>query len=274
MKILILLLFPVLSFAQLLTQIDNQILHLKQNTGITIATGISVWADQSGNGLDFGQAVGGLQPDGTGGYATFDGTDEYLWHVDADIFSFTTGAADKPFSIIARINMADSVSFVVISKALGNTNSEWLFTTWTTGEMRIYLKDDNIAIYIARQTVARLVNGTWYVVGFSYDGSSTVGGIKMYINGVEVSSTDVSASTYYYMTNTTEPIDIGRDQTGTDKYSNGSISDILVVGDVLSPTEMANITTYFNTGTYPTTTVTATTKRDFGGWPKRQSRKP
>lgn len=60
--------------------------YLNADLGVTIGTGVSAWADQSGNGNNFTQATGGKQPAynatdsnfGSRGSVTGDGSDDFI----------------------------------------------------------------------------------------------------------------------------------------------------------------------------------------------------
>ncbi len=65
---------------------------LRADRGVTIGTGVSAWADQSGNGVDFSQATGSKQPAfsssaGPNSQAaiTGDGTDDFLANAALDL---------------------------------------------------------------------------------------------------------------------------------------------------------------------------------------------
>lgn len=57
----------------------NLVAHYKFNTGITEATGVSQWDDQSGNGYNLAQATTTKQPANSSGIITFDGSDDTLF---------------------------------------------------------------------------------------------------------------------------------------------------------------------------------------------------
>lgn len=68
------------------TQLPGCVLWLRADLGITQATGVSIWADQSPNGNNFTQSTGANQPGynttgnarGTGPALTFNGTSQFL----------------------------------------------------------------------------------------------------------------------------------------------------------------------------------------------------
>ena len=264
MKILLFLLIPVFCFGQLLTEIDNQILHLKGTTGVTVTgSGVSTWADQSGNSNNFTQGTDADRPNYvSSSYLDFDHANtELLTRADDNDFSFGNGTTDSPFSMVAYINLDDATKFRILSKSDAVATTEYFFTSSATDYLGIFMyKVGDVNNSISRTILATSYEGSWITVGFSYDASGDTSGIKLYIDGVNVKGTAAKAGTYTAMSNTASSIRMAS-LAWTPDYSNGKIGDVLVTSDVLTPTEMANIHTYFTTGTYPS-------EEDQPGFPK------
>jgi hypothetical protein len=130
----------------------------------------------------------------------------------------------------------------LISKSPANgadSNREFLLFQWAD-EIYLGLYDNNgsnrIAIYSASNVFAA---DTWAHVIATYDGSGVVGGLKLYVDNVDVSDTDGSAGTYVAMHSTSSPIEIGRENVGVDIYFGGLMDEILVWNRVITPGERA-----------------------------------
>lgn len=87
---------------------DNLIFAFDSRLGITLETGVSTWADQSGNGNHISQATASLQPayveDGTRPYLSPDGTDILSgtltgWAADQSFTVFVAWALDPPAQV-------------------------------------------------------------------------------------------------------------------------------------------------------------------------------
>jgi hypothetical protein len=108
---------------------------------------------------------------------------------DSPSFSFTDGANDTPLSISLWFNTEDtSLNQMIINKL--NTQREW-FVYLVGGKIRFQL--EGLGSMYA-ETASIFSNNTNYHLAITYDGSKTVGGIKIYINGVSKTLTTVNSS--------------------------------------------------------------------------------
>lgn len=69
------------------------------------------------------------------------------------------------------------------------------------GKLELFLVNPAGNNQIARITTTDIATNTWSYVNFTYNGSSISTGIKLYINGQEISATSSNAGTYTAMTN-------------------------------------------------------------------------
>jgi hypothetical protein len=91
------------------TQLSGCVLWLDAARGITLDTGVSQWADQSGSGNHVVQATGGSQPTYNASSTlmpgrpslTFDGTAD---HLTLDAFAAAYAGSDKALSVVAVVS--------------------------------------------------------------------------------------------------------------------------------------------------------------------------
>lgn len=106
------------------TTISNTSLWLRADLGTTIATGVSRWADQSGNGNDVVQATGADQPTlqsaGINGLSSlqFNGTSQFLQNLTYSITS--------PLTILVVAQFAATANVVEMAYSFGNGGAGYL----------------------------------------------------------------------------------------------------------------------------------------------------
>lgn len=81
------------------TNLSGAVIWLRADLGITIATGVSAWADQSGNGNNATQATGANQPLFVAN-STMNGRPSVRFNGVAQVLSTTTGATTTDHTII------------------------------------------------------------------------------------------------------------------------------------------------------------------------------
>jgi hypothetical protein len=168
---------------------------------------------------------------------------DYINCGDSDDFSFGNGSTDSPFSISAWVNWrsisANNPPFV---SKWGSSLKEWLFILNNDGKIRFYLIGGGNVQKISATTLS---SNTWYHVTATYDGSggsTAYNGMNLYINGVKENATNAGAA-YNAMTNTSQPVEIGRYQAN--RYFDGKISNASIWNTELTS---AQVTEIYNEG--------------------------
>ena len=185
----------------------------------------------------------------TSGYSPyaldFDGINDYLNCGDSNTFSFGNGSTDSPFSISAWVNMTDATQFRIANKFDSTSNGEYIFTVGGSDQLLFQLYDDSQNAYIGKKSNTALTSyqGQWIHLVGTYDGTSSLSGIKLYLNSSKVDDTNNNSGTYVAMENTTEPFLIGRQKShsGSVSYSNGKISNAAIFNTELSSTQVTEI---------------------------------
>ena len=154
----------------------------------------------------------------------FDGL-SYVDCGDPDEFSFGNGSVDSRFSLSAWIYMNDATDFAIMSKYDINVEYQFFVTSADRILFRLFSGGSTLN-RIGRQTdpITSFEN-QWIHVAATYDGSSTLAGIKIYLNGNRVDVVDSSLNTYVAMSNTNASFEIGRISA---VYANGKIDEAAV----------------------------------------------
>jgi len=169
---------------------------------------------------------------------SFDGGD-YLDLGDKDAYSFTDGAGnDVPFSV--SIWVKPNSSNTILQKYFG-ANAEYIISTASDfSVIRLYTSSGN---YIGRywnKTLASFT-GQWVHLVFTYDGSETNAGLKIYFNGTQVDDNNTSAGSYTGMSNTAENLYLGYSRTNP-SYHNGSFSKLFIFRNItLTPLQILDL---------------------------------
>jgi hypothetical protein len=85
--------------------------------------------------------------------------------------------------------------------------------------------------------------GSWIHLTFTYDGSSNINGLKIYLNATRVDDVQLTSGTYVAMNNTVAPLKIGR--SFNNRYLDGAMDEVAVFNTELSA---ADITDIYNSG--------------------------
>jgi len=161
---------------------------------------------------------------------------------DDNAFSFTNGTTDLPFSIKANIYSNNKTTVQpIFSKWNGtnnNTSEYMLYTRAPTGRLALLLLNKNAGGgYIGLETVNVVVNGNLNNIVVTYDGSATVAGVKMYVNGVLQSLNNFSSGSYVGMGNTSLTPIIGNRSSGNSPFI-GTIDELYVFNAELTQVQV------------------------------------
>ena len=108
---------------------------------------------------------------------------------------------------------------------------------WNNDNIVIMIGRPSDWIYLVYSTGTRTVD-TWYHVASTYDGSNTIGGIKLYLDGTDVTSASTATGTSISGTIThSQPLTIGRRSDGL-YYWDGEIDDVGLWSSVLNQTNV------------------------------------
>ncbi len=214
--------------------------HLNEDAG-TSGTNSVVDASASNNhgtptSVTFGAA--GQQASS----ATFNGSSSYVHISNETNFDFER---TQPRTLAAWIKITNDADYKpIIAKQLNNVpGSAFRGYSLTVGPTET-LYFDIISDYgtlnlLTRASVSPMPVGTWIHVAATYDGSSSASGVKLYLNGSEISGNNSSDNLTGTALNDV-PIAIGGRSLDLSLF-NGSIDEAGVWDRTLSPSEIAQL---------------------------------
>ena len=135
-----------------------------------------------------------------------------------DDHSFTNGTRDVAFSISFWLKLSSTSSTqYIITKSRGSTTNEWSIVIPSSNSIRIELgSQGSTSPYMYAQLSSAFTSGGWDHFVFTYDGSQSHGGIKVYRNGQLTSTTNNTVGgTYSGMSKINMPLVIGNTSSGT-----------------------------------------------------------
>ena len=167
----------------------------------------------------------------------FDGTGDKIVCSNVNSLSFTDGSNDLPFSVSVWVYMVDATKFRPISK-VSSAGYEWLFIFDSSNRLRwrLYGSNSNIRMGIYSGALTAYENQWVNLIG-TYNGNETNSGLKIYLNGASISTTNYSLGTYTGMQNTSADVFIGLYQPNNTS-SNGNIGPIHIYNRALSANEV------------------------------------
>ncbi|GEM_PF-4150300 len=220
----------------------NLNLWFKADAGITIATGVSNWADQSGNGNDVSQATGGDQPTVSPGALNgndmllFDGANHFLSRVDGwytrDYFivldpnqTYTSASGDD---YVIGVNGADfgGMGFGAITGIVDNE----VLTHLTNGA-----QDYRSAI--ENTTVASFADP--FLINFRNNAAVGPTAQEIYLDGSL--TTALTGDTFENQDNVS--FSIGARESGADQY-NGLIAEVINFSARLNDIQRRDVSSY------------------------------
>jgi len=180
-----------------------------------------------------------------------DGTAEEADTPDTTELSFGDGAVDEAFSMVALVNLdqIDATGTVIASKwdSGGGTREYLLQVDATTGNLRLELYDDTANDFIGRLGGTALTATNWGLCVSTYDGSGSVTGIRLYLDGVRIDTSDVGAGGYVAMNNLATPLNIGtRIGASPELFWDGQMAMVAVTAKELNIDEIWQIKSSVN----------------------------
>ena len=145
---------------------------------------------------------------------------------------------NQPFSIAAWINTKTTTSTNIISKQAGATGYQgYGLGTFSNGEYQIFLNSSALANLLEKHYSAPRIGRTDFVV-FTYDGSNTIGGLNLYVNGVLQTPAGSTSVPFTGSILTTASFQLSG-RNGATNLWNGYLAEPSVFSRALSPQEIS-----------------------------------
>jgi len=166
------------------------------------------------------------------GALDFEGSSDYI--EIADHADFTP--ALTPFSISVWLYMHDATNFAIVSKGVEGADLEWRFYH-TAGNQLIFNVFDESSNGKLGRTIPNMdsYENQWIHLVGTYAGTTSNGGVKIYLNGVQADTGNNWAGGFVFVEDLTGPVWIGRYDT---TYANGLIDDVMFFGAELTLPEV------------------------------------
>lgn len=189
----------------------------------------------------------------------FNGGDHY-----ASMGNVLSYEYNQPFSAFCWMKSSDSGDFMLIAKRKNSGDYEgWALeqdgvNNQLVGQLRA---DTDHKLKIMGTTDLKNALSGWHLVGFTYDGSGSASGMKLYINGVLESSTVVEDTLGGNSIIHTGPLCLAS-REGTGQFYDGRLTEVSMWGKELSAAEVAEI---YNSGK-PANLYKHSATSDINGW--------
>lgn len=186
----------------------------------------------------------------------FQGSDDGFTVADNDDFSFTDGSnTDKPFSLSMWIKQdisgtSNTANGLLIGKCTTSTTKEYkLFLHY--GQLMFDIQDNTDTNYKRVTGPAQTVNNphnTWYHIVATYNGNENHTGMKLYRDGLQLSTSAGQGGTYVGMPNTNSVVAIGHRLDNASYDFDGHMKDICIWKDY--ELSQAEISAMYNDGEF------------------------
>jgi hypothetical protein len=181
-----------------------------------------------------------LTQPGLGNALDFDGSDDVIDVPDDDTLSFGDASTDTAMSGFAWLYMDDATRFRIFAKSDNAGSEEYIFVLAATDKLLLRFYDGNTSVYIGRiaNSASTALESGWHSFGFTYDGGSSSGNAKLYIDGSEIAHSASDAGSYTAMHNTGQDFEVG---AGQGFFADGKIDEVAIWAEELSANDMSDL---------------------------------
>ena len=165
------------------------------------------------NGATYGTGIinQGFSLDGVHGYVDFGN------NLDFD--------GSTPFSMSVWINSNDVTSFKAVAGKVNSTPTGYYIATFN-GKSRVYLNNNGSSNWLSVENSATLSTSTFYNITFTYDGTKTATGLKVYVNG-NLNTQTIVANTLTGSISNSANFTISS-RNGANSFYNGIIDEVCI----------------------------------------------
>jgi hypothetical protein len=155
---------------------------------------------------------------------------------------------NQPFSATAWIKAGPQTATIIGDMMHDQDYKGWEFVVGTTANggkansIAVWLINDYPSIALQVNASVMVLDDKWHHVAFTYDGSSKASGVKIYVDGIPVSSTTgIDTLAGSIANNAAAELNIGGRMNGASYTFTGGIDEVALFNNVLSPQEMNSI---------------------------------
>ena len=201
----------------------------------------NAWTDSIGS--NHGTATGAIFSTSSklGSHAgSFDGIDDYVTIANEGNFDFEI---NTPFSIALWMKSSTTAGdFVFVNKRPNDFGGYFVMGYIPSGTARKFLLQlmGGNTTYKYKYGATTINDGQWRLCIATYDGSNTLAGMKLYVDGTLETTTDVEAGGISTMLNN-QPIWIGKRPSWNDQFFNGSMDEGAVWSRAITAAEVTEL---------------------------------
>jgi len=170
--------------------------------------------------------------------ADFDGANDYISINDSNVFSFGDTSTDSPFSISIWVNQSTVSIFSPVINKWEGADIEWRLTITDIDEIEFQLSDATLFGEIRAVSAVISTLNQWAHITGTYDGSGVKEGIKLYLNGINITASHSASGSYTAMKPTDADVLFGED---AGDLIDGKICDIRIHNTELTQTQVKAI---------------------------------
>jgi hypothetical protein len=201
------------------------------------------WSDLSGN-VNNGTLTNGAGFTTSGGGAiTLDGVDDIVDFGDKTSFTPTSSGFSIEIWYYQTIAIAGSGGYTYLDKyTTGGPTAEWIFGGIGGGGLYAWLYDNVNGGFVGRIVTSSdtyLNTSAWNQTVWTYNGGTTDGSNKIYINSVQRDNTNLNfGGTFVSVPNGGLSMALGRSNSGLGNGMKGNVSCVNIYNKELSSTEI------------------------------------
>lgn len=192
----------------------------------------------NGTDTDISYVVGGIV-DNKADFTS--GVTSKITVADSADLSFGNGTTDSPFSISIWVEFNSTAATQhFVRKGAASTNREYLVRK-EASDLQFRLFDQSSGGHITINHAWTPIASTFYHLVCTYDGSGSISGMNIYVDGELVTVVDGSSGTYTAMENLTEPLVFGNISDNTTQSLDGYEDEASIFDIELTKTQISEI---------------------------------
>jgi hypothetical protein len=222
---------------------SNIVLHYDAAQFRSYTSGSTTWNDLSGNGNNGTLTNGPGFTTSGGGAITLDGVDDIVDFGDKTSFTPTSSGFSIEIWYYQTIDISGSGGYSYLDKwTTGGPTAEWLFGGAGGGALYAWLYDNVNGGFIGRLVTSsdtHLNTSAWNQTVWTYNGGTTDGSNKIYINSVQRDNSNLNfGGTFVSVPNGGLSMALGRNNSGLGNGMKGDVSCVNIYSKELSSTEV------------------------------------